>query len=286
MHSTPRPRLALLLSLSVLVAGISYATASAAAPTIPKPPKVKVAKVEIEVAGFVEIRRLVDTTSDCFPGVTYVQTNRFEFETGRYVRTKISNISFPGRDSVITSPFSRASGSATIEGLISGYRTTNYCTLPKAPEPEEPRCDRSGRLKIAVALTPGGIPGDGDLVGLGGSRLMLSIFRHGLYVDDPSCPGGVAERVRGVDADTAVVSTSLAPGVSEVLPSGVGAIKVFNLGRRERLRRVIVIDGPCRSVRARALMPPGDSPAPGALNADGDCWLRGKVVLSVRAARD
>ncbi len=50
----------------------------------------------------------------------------------------------------------------------------------------------------------------------------------------------------------AVVTTSFSPGASEILPSGLGAIKVFSLRRNKRLRKVIVIDGPCSSVNAAA----------------------------------
>lgn len=283
----PTPRSALLFSLSVFVTGISCATALAAAPavSIPKAPKLKEVRVELDVAGYVETRQLKDTTSKCFPGETYVQTNRFEFETGRYVRTKITNISLPGTDGVITSSFSKAVGSATVEGLLSNYRTTNYCPpSPPEAEPKAPTCTKT-RGKIAVALTPGGTDADGDLAGLGGKRLMLSIARRGGGRQDPSCSdGGVPDLVSGVDGDRTVVTTSRVPAVSEVLPSGLTAIKVFNLRRGKRLRRVIVVDGPCRSLSARALTPPGRSPAAGALNADGDCRLTAKVVLTIRAA--
>ncbi len=169
-----------------------------AAPKIPtKIPKVKtkVAHLEVDVAGYVETRKLKDTTSDCFPGVTYTQTNRFEFETGRYVPITISNISLPGHDSVMTSRFSKAGGTATVEGLLSGYRTTNYC-LPTAPqkEPERPKCKKL-RGKIAVALTPGGSTINDELVTLGGTRLMLSIERRGGGSEDLTCAGaGASER--------------------------------------------------------------------------------------------
>ena len=59
-------------------------------------------------------------------------------------------------------------------------------------------------------------------------------------------------------------------------------MKVFNLRRNKRLRKVIVIDGPCASVTAGAYAPPAHSPDRGSLNADGDCRLTGKVVLNVR----
>ena len=280
VRSTHRLRL---LSASALAVGVAFVASSAPAVSVPKP-KVKVAKLEVDVAGYVETRRLTDTTSDCHPGVTYVQTNTFDFETGRYVGTKLRNISVPGTDGVIASRFSKSAGSATVGGSYSDYRTTNWCAPHEQdPEPLPPRCVRN-RGEIAVALEEGGVPG-GELTGLGGKRLMLAIKRKGGGSDDPTCYGGGAEFVRGEDGDRSVVSTSFVPGVSEIVTSGLQAVKVFNLGRRERLRRAIVIDGPCRAVTARAGRPPGPTPNPGALNADGDCWLVGKIVLSVRSAR-
>ena len=194
---------------------------------------------------------LKDSTSDCFPGVTYTQTNRFEFETGRYVPITISNISLPGHDSVMTSRFSKAGGTATVEGLLSGYRTTNYC-LPTAPqkEPDRPKCKKL-RGKIAVALTPGGSTINDELVTLGGTRLMLSIERRGGGSEDPTCAGAGASSVQSVDKN-AVVTTSFSPAATEILPTGLGAVKVFSLRRNKRLRKVIVIDGPCASVTAGA----------------------------------
>lgn len=279
-------RLGSLLSASALAVGLVWAVASAPAVSVPKP-KVKKAALEVDVAGYVEIRQLTDTTSDCHPGVTYVQTNTFDFETERYVPTKLKNIGLPGTSGVITSKFSKPGGSATIDGSISDYRTTNWCPPhPLDPEPTPPACVKN-RGEIAVALQEGGtIPdADDDLTWLEGKRLMLAIRRDGGGSDDPTCYGAAAGLVRGVDGDRSVVSTSFAPGVSEIVTTGLQAHKVFNLGRRERLRRAIVIDGPCRAVTARASNPPGPTPNPGALNADGDCWLTGKIVLSVRSAR-
>jgi hypothetical protein len=281
VRSTFRLRL---LSASALAVGIACVASSAPAVSVPKP-KLKVAKLEVDVAGYVETRRLIDTTSDCHPGVTYVQTNTFDFETGRYVGTKLRNISVPGTDGVIASKFSKSAGSATVAGSYSGYRTTNWCAPhPPDPEPLPPRCVRN-RGEIAVSLQEGGVPGNEELTGLGGKRLMLAIKRKGSGSDDPTCPGTGAGFVNGVDGDRSVVGTSFMPGVSEIVASGLQAVKVFNLGRRERLRRAIVIDGPCRAVTGRTSQPPGPTPNPGALNADGDCWLVGKIVLSVRSAR-
>jgi len=278
-------------ALSILaVAFIVAGAAQAGAAKIPAVPKVhqKLAKLDVDVAGFVETRALVDTTSKCYPGRTFIQTNRFQFETGDYVRTYIKSISGDGIPTVITSPFSRSVGSATVEGAISDYGVTNYCA-PHAedPEPLPPICAKKSHGKISVALTavPLEDTPEGDLTPLGkGAPLMLSIRRNGTGKDTLDCYGKGAQSVTGPDTGTAVIGTSPMPiAVSEVLPTRLGTIKLFNLQRHKRLRSVIVLDGPCDKVRASVIPAPGDgSPRPGALNADGDCWLTGKVVLSIR----
>ena len=88
--------------------------------------------------------------------------------------------------------------------------------------------------------------------------------------------------MRGVDGDLAVVTTSLAPAVSEILPSGLEFFNLYRMRSGQRVLKVIVIDGPCASVFARVRKPPGPSPKPGALARDGDCRLTGKVVVTVR----
>ncbi len=286
-------RVVAFISVVLFAAAISAAVVVAATPkfpklpTIPKLPKTKTAHVQLDIAGYVETKRLKDTTSDCYPGVTFVQTNRFEFETSHYVPTTITNISLPGTDkSVITSPFSRAVGTATVEGLLTGYRTTNFCPpSEKAPEPTPPACKKL-HAAIKVALTPGGTPSEKDgLVGLGGKRLMLSIQRTGTGAEDPTCAGTGAQNVRGVDGDISVVFTGSQPGGTMIVPSGLTAIKVFNLHKKDRLRKVIVIEGPCASVGVVADKPPGNTPDAGKLLADGDCRLIGKIVLTVRATQ-
>ena len=183
---------------------------------------------------------------------------------------------------------SRGRSAPTVAGEISDYRLTNYCP-PQAedPEPLPPICAKKSHGKISVALTavPLEDTPEGDLTPLGkGAPLMLSIRRHGTGKDRPDCYGKGAQSVTGPDTGTAVIGTSPMPiAVSEVLPTRLATIKLFNLRRHKRLRSVIVLDGPCDKVRATVIPAPGDgSPRPGALNADGDCWLTGKVVLSVR----
>ena len=64
----------------------------------------------------------------------------------------------------------------------------------------------------ALALQEGGVPGDEELTGLGGKRLMLAVKRKGGGSDHPTCYGRGAGLVKGEDGERSVVSTSFAPG--------------------------------------------------------------------------
>ncbi len=284
----------LALSASV-VAALGLALVPSAAPAhtgagaaAVKVPKIKAAKLDLDVAGYVETRQLTDSTSNCSPGVTYTQTNTYTFETGKYVGTRLVNIAVPGTDGVLTGAFSRAAGSAEIEGGITGFGTTNYCAPNEEdPEPLPPRCLKT-RGKTRVALTPAvkDVVDEDDPVPLSGRRMMLSVIRSGGAQGRGSCSGARAiEFIPGTDTASAYVSTSWHPGLSLVLPTGLGSVKLFNLKRSDRLRRSIVVAGPCDLARTSTKSGSAGIPAPGALNADGDCWITAKIVLSVRRSR-
>ncbi len=275
---------AVVLGLALVPSAATAHTGTAAIkiPKIPKMPKTKSVKLQLDVAGHVEVRELKDTTSVCVPGVTYTRTHRYTFETGKFVKTRLSIITgVPGYDSPITvSPFSRPAGSAEIDGRITGYRTTNYCD-PKVDKPEllHPLCVDS-RGKTSVKLMSAG-------ESLTGKPMMLSVDRIGGVDDDLSCPGGIAADIKGTDVtDRAIISTSMAPGVSLALPIGVGSNKLFKLKRKDRLQRTIVADGPCDLVRVFTYPGwEGGVPDDGELKADGDCWLTSKIVLTIRRHR-
>ncbi len=269
-----------------LVPSAAMADAGAAAMKAPK--FLQVAKLDLDVAGYVETRQLTDTTSRCSPGVTYTQTNRYTFETSKYVRTRLTNTVFPGMDGVITTGFSRAVGSANITGGITGFGTTNYCA-PIAPDPEPvpPTCVKiKGKTSVALTSAVKSEGNEDDPVPLGGNPMMLSVIRSGGAQDFGSCSGGNAGIVElfGTPSN-AHISTSWYPGVSLSLPTGLASVKLFNLKRRDRLRRSIVVAGPCNLARASTKSGSAGIPAPGALNADGDCWITAKIVLSVRRSR-
>ena len=281
---TPRSttvRLFTAMLAGLLLAGAAPVVASAA-PALPKPPKTKVVKLQFDVAGYVESRELHDTKSDCYPGVSYIQTNRFEFETGKWVNSMMTNISLPGTDGTITTAGSLPAGSASIEGTISDFSTSNFCapTQPD-PEPTPPVCAKT-RGKISVGLMGGSTGMSGDLATLTGKSLLLTITRVGGTIDAYTCLGEAAGSITGADAEQSGVTTSPAPGVSETLTTGLGSIKIFNLKKGKTLRRTIIIDGACAAVNVQAGTNPAAKPNPGALNADADCRMTGKVVLAIR----
>ncbi len=276
------------LGLALVPSAATAHTGAGAGAAAVKAPKIKSVKLDLDVAGYVETRRLVDTTGTCSPGVTYTQTNTYTFETGKYVRTGLFNIAMPGGDSVLTGSLSPPAGSANITGGLTGYRTTNYCApIKKAPEPLRPTCLKT-RGKTSVVLVPAAkqVFDVDDLVPLDHQRMMLTVIRSGGAWSLGSCSGAIgAEFIPGPDTSTAYVTTSWHPGVSLVLPTGLGSVKLFNLKKKDRLQRSINLAGPCDSVRVNTLPGSlGGAPA-GQLNADGDCWVRAKIVLSVRRSR-
>jgi hypothetical protein len=281
---TPRSttiRIITAMLAGVVLAGVSPVVASAA-PTLPKPPKTKMVKLQLNVAGYVESRTLHDTKSDCYPGISYIQTNTFQFETGKWVNSMLTNISLPGTDGTISTAGSLPSGSASVEGKISDFSTSNFCA-PQAPDPEPapPACATT-HGKISVGLLGGSQGLNGDLATLAGKSLLLTITRVDGAIDPNTCIGEAAGRVTGADAELSGVTTSYAPGVSETLTTGLGSIKVFNLKKGKTLHRTIIIDGSCAAVHVQSGSIPAAKPDPGGLNADADCWMTGKVVLSVR----
>lgn len=282
MLATRRRVLAVLVAVVALGATVT-AGAATKPPTVPKL-KTRIAKLKVDVAGYVETRLLHDTTSDCFPGERWIQTNRFIFETGKFVNLSVTNIAGQGfRTTTTRSSFSRSAGRTTVEGEISDYKTTNYCKGEQQKLDGAPSCAAKNIGKLAVALTPGEAPSENDeLTPLSGRPLLLSLKRVGGGRDAVRCFGRGAGQVTGKDTDAAIVTTSFVPGLSVIVPANLDAIKVFDLRAKARLRRAVVIDGPCTNVEVTVVAPPGRSPNPGALNADSDCRLFGKIVVTVR----
>jgi len=281
---SPRPPLLASCALALAVAVGVGAASAGAAPKVPKVPKLKtrIAKVQATVEGYVEVRRLHDTTSDCFPGETWIQTNRFDYTTGGYVNVSLKRITGEGFPTVVTSPFSASGGKATIAGKTSDYRTTNYCDKAAGEVAPEPACSKtSGRISISLqqGIDPSDVDGD-ELVPLSGIPLMIAVKRNGGGQDAPTCPGNGAARLVGKDTQTAVVTTSLAPAVSVNVPTGVTVAQLWRIRPGKRFHKTVLVSGPCSNPRLTVTS--GGSPASGNLNADGDCFLTGKLTYTIR----
>lgn len=267
-------------ALTAAASGIAPAAAQAPMIKIPRV-KEKVAKLSIDVAGFVTTEQFKDTTSDCYPGRTYHQVNSISFETGKAARLDVHSVSVPGQATpVITSDSTKTVGRADMSSKVFGWRTTNFCP-PDTPDPEPlpPNCSKS-QGKIKMGITPGDVPDENDdLHPLKGVDMLLMIMRIGGGTDNPSCPGSSAGQVLGPSGDKTVLVTNSMPGQAQIVPSGFDGPKLFNL--KAKAKRAIVFSGPCSKVTLRTYKGNGPAPSQGGVNADGDCYMHGKIVLTV-----
>ena len=253
------------------------------APTIKIPNvKEKVAKLKIDVAGYVTTEQLKDTTSDCFPGITYHQINTISFETGKPAKLDVHSVSVPGQSTpVITSNSTKNVGRADMSSRVFNLCTTYYCP-PTEPDPEPlpPNCSKS-QGKIKMSITPGEEPKEeDDLHPLKGVDMILMIMRTGGGSDNPSCAGASAGQVNGPSGGESVLVSASFPGQAQIVPSGFDGPQLFNVKKKAQ-KRSIVFSGPCSKVTLKVYKGSGPAPSQGAVNADGDCYRHGKVVLTV-----
>ena len=267
-----------LVLLCAATVGLSASPASAAAPT--KPGGTKTVRVSVDVAGFVEVVTLTDTTSDCYPGIRYRQTNKVTFETGKGATVRLTNVSLPGTDGILTSTFSPPVGSAKVGGSLSDQHTTNYCKGEQQQLPPFPSCTSTAG-KVSVSLQNAGMDVDGDLVGLNGKWLNLAVQRADGENDDPTCMGRGPDQLTGRQTKGAVVSSSFAPSVFLSVPTGIGSIALFTAKKGKRFQRATVFSGPCTSVSLSNHAGSGPAAPDPVVNADGDCFLTGKVVMTI-----
>lgn len=282
----PRPNPALLLATPAVAAALlALPTPAGSATRIPGNVKTRIAKVQITVKGYMEMRKLTDTTSDCYPGESWTQTNRFDFDTRRFVNISLQRVTGDGFDPVVTSPFTIATGAARVAGGITGYKTTNYCTSPPVKNRPEPTCApvHSGRVKISLQEVQPPASGDEELTPLSaGNKLQVVVFRTGIGLDDPECVGGGPNSLGGAAAEQSIATTSIAPGVAVALPAGITTIKLFGIRRGQTFHRTAIVSGPCSKPTVRVVPGSGSSPAPGPLNADSDCQFAGKLTYTIR----
>ena len=80
---------------------------------------VALAAEQVDVVGFVERQGLYDRTGQCVQGETWLQTNRWEFDTGTYRAVTVRRNPANRR---IVSTVSPAGGTSTTKGSISDYQ--------------------------------------------------------------------------------------------------------------------------------------------------------------------
>lgn len=202
------------------------------------------------------------------------------------MNVRLTNISIPGTGkSSLQSSMSASAGRTSTEGAISGYRSTNYCSGPQAALKGPPKQCRTVRGRTAVSFISSDAPtgADDDLAPLKGRTLLLQVFRKGGGQQGPDCISPNADSVADPFSEISYVTTSDLPTGSLGVNTGLDAVKVFALRSGRTLKRSIRIEGPCAKVTVTPQSAPGQAPNRGSLNADGDCWISGRVVVSLRA---
>jgi hypothetical protein len=281
-----------LAAVGLLLPGLFLPQASAE-PTAPRP-KVTSYKLQVDVAGYVEVTSAVDTTGPCVTGRRYVQSNEFDFDSGNWARLTLTQIRLPGQGSTLTSSFTSKGGSARMNNGYTNWGVTRDCP-PTGPEPVPPTCISSSG-KIRVSLQQGSTTEEQEeeegLTGLLGTTLLLAISRVGGSSNDGTCMRGGAENIIGgggvpqVDASKSVLTPSPTAGPpSVIVPVSLGDVSFARMGRKT-LKRTIVASGVCDRVTVDVFNGNSTaSPPQGTVYQDGDCFVRAKVVLKVRAAR-
>lgn len=267
------PFLLPLVACAVLTGALAAAPSGAV--TVPK---MQSKAIQVDLAGYVEVAQLNDTTGNCSPGEHWIQTNRFVFETGTWATLRVSRIPIPGETPVVTSTANRPQGDATTTGSITDYRATNYCSGTKAKLDGPPACAKNAG-KVRVSLVPGSL-GDDQLAPLGGQPLLLTIWRAGGGIVPIACATQGAT-IPPDTFDNTLVTTAIAPGPAVSVAANLDDTRIFALKRSTRIRRTVRISGPCDKTTVDL----GGTPGPSRLQKSGDCWYRGRIVVTVRAKR-
>ena len=241
-------------------------------------PKVQTKTIQVDLAGYVEVAQLYDTTGRCSPGEHWIQTNRFVFETGTWATLRVSRIPLPGEAPVVTSTASRPQGDATTTGSITDYRATNYCSGEKAKLDGPPACGKNAG-KARVSLVPGSLADD-QLAPLGGQPLLLTIWRAGGGTVPIPCAAAGAT-ITNDTFDNTLVTTAIASGPAVSVGANLDDTRIFALKGSKRIRRAVTISGPCDKTTVDL----GGTPGPSRLQKSGDCWYRRRIVATLRAKR-
>ncbi len=274
-----RRRTVLAVLGAALVALASISPTQAAAPAI----RAQSAALEIDVQGFVEVRQLADGTAPCQGGIRYVQTNRFDFDSGAGRRVRLQLLAVPGAATIAASTMSRPAGSADVLGAISDISYTASCP-DDGERPTPPSCT-SARGKVAMGLVPTSAE---ELANPGGTFLNISVQRVGGGNDATDCQGvsaiGDAGTLVGPGTEQGEVNSSMGPGLAVTVPSGISAESLVRAPEGKVMKRWITYSGPCSEVRVTVQKKNVPAPTAPQLVADGDCTMTGRLALTIRVA--
>lgn len=237
----------LLVTTAATVAAGLLASQAMAADSVSReqvtPPKLTRYTALLDVAGFVTVRQLRDSTQECAPGRDMVIEYEGHAETGRPRPVTVSVI-----NGVTTSSFAANAGGAASRARISSYSETNWCP---PVEPSQPIGKPACRARVAGALrahlTPTPEASD-DLTPL--SRgVSLALFRNGGPNQDLGCRDFKENLEPSVGPH--VLNIFELGRIGMVLPLGVSDVRVRSLRRGQSIRRSITLNGACDHVLVR-----------------------------------
>ena len=217
-----------------------------------------------------------DTTSDCFPGITYHQINTISFETASgETFDAVHSVSVPGQSTCDhIEPTKNVGRLMSLRGSICAPRTTARPTEPD-PEPLPPNCKSQEDQDVHH---PGEEPKEDDLHPLKGVDMILMIMRTGGGSDNPRAGARLVKSTAPAGESVFVGSASF-PGrrrSSHQVPDGP---QLFNEEGTEAQHRVwrAVFQGHLKVYKGS-----GPAPSQGAVNADGDCYrhVEGQLTVS------
>ncbi|MDO8309027.1 MAG: hypothetical protein Q7V58_11800 [Actinomycetota bacterium] len=246
----------------------------------PQAPQAGTRVLVLDVVGFVEAKQLTDSTGSCVNGVRYVQRNRLEFDSGAAKKVKLQVVSIPGRASMAMTTFSKPSGSADVAGAIQEPSFSSTCP-PDGGSATLPTCS-STHGKVTMGMLP---TSNEALANPGGTFVNIAVQRDGGGTEPGECQGlslhGDSGAVVGPGTDNAEISTSIGPGMSLNVPTGLSAESLMKAPKGRAITRWVTFTGPCSAVKVTVSTSDRDAPAAPALTEDGDCTMTGKLRVKV-----
>ena len=260
-----------LIAVAVMVC---FAAGHAGAVTIPrvppKLPKITSFPAPLDLAGYITVRQLRDSTQDCAPGRDMVIEYEGHAELGAPKRVTVSVI-----NGITTSSPARNPGGAVHRAAITSYSETNWCPpLQKAPDIGKPASKTrvAGALRSFLTATP---EPAGDLTPLV-RGVSIAMFRTGGGNQDLECRDFSQNLEPSVGPH--VLNVFELDKIGIVVPLGVTDVKVRTLKKGQTLRRSITLNGACDHVLVRT-----GAAGAGTANAfEENCTVKGRIYVHLR----